>query len=284
MQEDIQNFWEMHPCGAELVGDFSEKTREAYEDFFARYDEFRYRTEPHILKNLDLVDFKGNRVLEIGLGQGADGEQIIRRGGVYTGADLTEESVKRTRMRFSLRGLAFDDVRQASALKLPFADNSFDIVYSYGVLHHIPDIKKAAGEIARVLKPDGRLIVMLYARRSLNYLFAISVARRAGLAALYAAGAKPKGIFGRHIEQARAQGLGKYLKMENFIHVNTDGPLNPYSKVYDLGLVKKDFPQFTIIDSHKHFMHAPPLPVKWLPLESLLGWHLWVEMTPGKDL
>ena len=68
--------------------------------------------------------------------------------------------------------------------------------------------------------------------------------------------------------------------MENFIHRNTDGPLNPYSKVYDLSLIRQDFPDFTIVKSYRRFMHAPPLPVGWLPLEELLGWHLWVHLTP----
>src|SRR5207247_1794955 len=99
-----------------------------YEDFFRRYDEYRCVKEPHILKNLDHIDWKGKRVLEIGLGQGADAEQLVRRGGVYSGVDLTDESVKRVRMRFELRGLPFERIEKASALELPFDDNSFDIV------------------------------------------------------------------------------------------------------------------------------------------------------------
>src|SRR5205085_10626994 len=120
------------------------------------------------LTNLDRIDFAAKRVLEIGLGQGADGEQIVRRGGIYSGVDLTDESVKRVKMRFELKGLSYDRIEQASALELPFGDDSFDIVFSHGVLHHIPEIKPAQREIARVLKPDGRLIAMLYAKRSLN--------------------------------------------------------------------------------------------------------------------
>src|SRR4051812_23461619 len=147
MESEIKEFWQTHPCGAELVGDLTTETRSEFEDFFDRYDKFRYAKEPHILTNLDRIDFAGKHVLEIGLGQGADAEQIVRRGGIYRGIDLTDESVKRVMMRFELHDLPFERIEQASALELPFGDNSFDIVYSHGVLHHIPEVKRAQAEI-----------------------------------------------------------------------------------------------------------------------------------------
>jgi SAM-dependent methyltransferase len=281
-ESEIKDFWQLHPCGAALVGDLSGDERRSYLDFFERYDAFRYSTESHILTNLDKIDFRGKRVLEIGLGQGADSEQIARRGGVFSGVDLTDEAVKRTRMRFELKGLSFDRIEQASAISLPFQDESFDIVYSHGVLHHIPEIGRAQSEIARVLKPDGRLIAMLYARRSLNYMLSISVIRRLGLALLHVSGIRPQGIYSDHLDNARRTGLGNYLAMKNFINVSTDGPFNPYSKVYDEAAVNEDFADFVIERMEKHFMHAPPLNVKWLPAASLLGWHLWVTMRPRK--
>lgn len=278
MENEIKDFWNGHPCGAQLVGDLSDESRAEYEDFFQRYDEFRYAKESHILKNLDAIDFANKRVLEIGLGQGADGEQIARRGAIYNGVDLTDEAVKRTSMRFQLRDLPFERIEQASALCLPFDDNSFDIVFSHGVLHHIPEIGAAQNEIARVLKPDGKLIVMLYAKWSLNYLLSISVARRIGLMAIYALNLKPSGIYGDHVTNARKTGLFEYLKMSNFVHVSTDGPFNPYSKVYDRDEIERDFTEFQTLETHKEFMHAPPLAVSWLPLSKALGWHLWTTM------
>jgi hypothetical protein len=130
------------------------------------------------------------------------------------------------------------------------------------------------------LKSDGELIVMLYARWSLNYLISIGIVRRIGLLALHLSNRDPGGIFGQHLANARAKGLLRYLDMDNFIHKNTDGPLNPYSKVYDMQVVKEDFPDFKVVRSYKQFAHAPPLPVHWLPFERILGWHLWVHMRP----
>lgn len=278
-QLEIQDFWQKHPCGEDFVGG-AENYEADYERFFENYDKFRYAKEPHILKCLENIDFQGKRTLEIGLGQGADAEQIIRRGADWFGLDLTHESTKRVRVRLNLRKLKAGGITNGSAVEMPFADESFDLVFSHGVLHHIPEIKRAQREIHRVLKPGGELIVMLYAKNSLNYRFSISLVRRAGLIALYLAKPNANGLLGLHLSNAKATGLWKYLKMENFIHRNTDGALNPYSKVYDLPEVEKDFPDFNIVKSYKRFMHAPPLPAGFLPFEKSLGWHLWVHLKP----
>jgi len=278
-EQDIRNFWDAHPCGDHQV----ESLKADYEAFFERYDKFRYSREGHILRRLDAIDFQGKRVLEIGLGQGADSEQIIRRGAIWSGLDLTPESIERVSARLQLRGLPYERLECGSALAMPFHNSSFDIVFSHGVLHHIPDVKAAQREIARVLKPGGRLIAMLYARRSLNYTVAISIVRRMAIVVLYAVGAQPGGIVGGHLANARRQGLWRYLKMSNFIHRNTDGPENPYSKVYDLATVRADFPDFQVERSYQDFMHAPPLPVPhFKPLAGILGWHLWVHLVPRK--
>jgi SAM-dependent methyltransferase len=221
-------------------------------------------------------------VLEIGPGQGAEAEQLIRQGAIWSGLDLTMASVTRVRRRLEQRGLRYDEILQGTALALPFADNSFDVVFSHGVLHHIPDIKTAQAEINRVLRPNGQLIMMVYSKWSLNYLAAIFVMRRLGLAAMYGFGIGARGIYGAHLRNARRLGLMRYLRMRNFIHRNTDGPDNPYSKVYDVAGVRRDFAAFDVIRSYKRWMHAPPLPVSGLPLERWLGWHLWVHLRPRK--
>lgn len=278
-ETQIRDFWDRHPCGDMKVGGL-EQHRGDYEAFFSDYDRFRYDTEAHILRCLDGIDFAGREVLEIGLGQGADSEQIIRRGAIWSGLDLTPESIARVRTRLSLRHLPHRSIAQGSVLQIPHENDSFDIVFSHGVLHHVPEILSAQREIHRVLKPDGELIVMLYARWSANYLISIGVVRRLGLLALYAAGRDVGGVAGAHLANARISGLRRYLRMENFIHKNTDGPGNPYSKVYDLPAVRKSFPDFDVVRSYKQFMHAPPLPVGWIPLERVLGWHMWVHLRP----
>lgn len=205
-ESEIQSFWQRYPCGDMQVGGI-QRYRNDYEAFFKEYDNFRYSKESHIIRCLDKINFKNRDTLEIGLGQGADSEQIIRRGAIWSGIDLTNESVERVKVRFALRELPYKELKQGSVLDLPFDNNSFDIVFSHGVLHHVPNINKAQNEIHRVLKPAGELIVMLYAKMSLNYLLSISILRRLGLIILYFSNYDLGGIYSQHLVNAHNIGL-----------------------------------------------------------------------------
>jgi SAM-dependent methyltransferase len=286
-EQTVQRFWQEHACGDAQVGGLHERFHDDYEQFFTDYDRFRYENERHLPTCIEALNVAGKRVLEIGLGEGADSEQLIRRGAIWSGIDLTAESIARVRARLTLRELPYDELRQGSVLDLPFADDSFDMVFSHGVLHHVPDIRRAQSEIHRVLRPGGELVVMLYARWSLNYLVSIGLIRRAGLLAVYplaragiGRGITARGKLAVHLGNAAKMGLFRYLRLNEFVHYNTDGPANPYALVYDRGRVARDFPSFRITRSYKRFMHAPPLPVHRLPGENVLGWHLWVHLTP----
>lgn len=161
--------------------------------------------------------------------------------------DLTAEAVRRVSLRLELHGLSYDGIAQASATEIPFPDESFDLVFSHGVLHHIPDVIAAQSEISRVLRPEGRLVAMLYARRSLNYLVAISVVRRAAILASWPLRRHVRGgLLGAHLRNAEREGLTRYLSMERFVHASTDGPENPFARVYDLASVRRDFPAFRL--------------------------------------
>ena len=275
IEDQIADFWEEHPCGDQFVAG----SPDDYDAFFSRYDAYRYRTEAHILRWLDALAPAGKSTLEIGLGQGADSEQLIRRGAIWSGLDLTAESVSRVRLRMRLRDLPYEAIEQGSVLDIPYPSGHFDLVYAHGVLHHVPEITQAQRELRRVLKRDGMLVTMLYAKYSLNYLLSICLIRRLGLMVLFVRG-KASRIYAEHLAKARQQGLIEYLRMRNFIHRNTDGPDNPYSKVYTTAEVRRDFPDFRIVRVHKEFMHAPPLPVHGWPGSGLFGWHLWVHMVP----
>lgn len=281
-ESDIQSFWNLHPCGDHIVGGLHRIFADDYEGFFTAYDTWRYRREEHIPACLDSIEWSGRKVLEIGLGQGSESEQIIRRGARWSGLDLTPESVDRVGMRLAIRGLAYDDLKQGSAVAIPWPEDTFDIVFSHGVLHHIPDIASAQAEIHRVLKPGGVLVAMLYSRVSLNYQLSIKVVRRAVLAAAYplrrSKYLRASSILRQHLDNAEIMGLGRYLAIENFTHRNTDGPLNPYSRVYSPTEVVQEFSDFELLRAYSRYMHAPPLPVRRLPGQRWLGWHLWVHL------
>jgi ubiquinone/menaquinone biosynthesis C-methylase UbiE len=282
-ESEIKSRWETIPVGENVVGSLTRDFGGDYDAFFQAFDSWRYGRERHILPMLDRIDWRNKSVLEIGLGQGSDSEQLIKRGAIWSGIDLTEGSIQRVRTRLQLRQLPHDELKQASALQIPFPDKHFDIVFSHGVLHHIPDIFKAQREIRRVLKDDGRLIMMVYAKNSLNYQVAIKWVRRFGLALICVLSLPVSGIYREHKQRAKREGLLNYLKMKNFIHRSTDGPNNPYSKVYDHATLEADFPSFDIVKTEKNWMHAPPLPVHGLPGEKLVGWHLWAELRPRRN-
>ena len=102
-ETEVGEFWNSHPCGDHIVGGLHGEFADDYERFFAAYDAWRYDQERHIPACLDRFDFRDQRVLEIGLGQGAESEQLIRRGARWSGLDLTSESVDRVRARLQLR-------------------------------------------------------------------------------------------------------------------------------------------------------------------------------------
>lgn len=286
-EQAVQRFWEEHACGDAQVGGLRERFQGDYEKFFTDYDHFRYQNERHLPACIDALNVAGKNVLEIGLGEGSESERLIRGGARWSGVDLTAESVDRVRTRLSLRDLPYEELRQGSVLDLPFADDTFDVVFSHGVLHHVPDIKQAQREIHRVLRPGGELIIMMYARWSLNYLVSIALIRRAVLLAAFPlAGAgilksdPTHGTLATHLGNAKRIGLFRYLRLDEFVHHNTDGPANPYALVYDRRRIQQNFPSFRVMRTYKRFMHAPPFPVHRLPGEALMGWHMWAHLEP----
>ena len=157
---EVREFWEAGPCGAKHA-DSPEGTAE----FYAEVERKRNELEPFIPGYADFASTADKDVLEIGVGVGTDFIRFARAGARVTGVDLTEHSVVLVRGRLVLEG--FDgDVRVADAEALPFENDTFDVVYSWGVLHHTPRPERAMGEALRVLKPGGRLCVMVYARFS----------------------------------------------------------------------------------------------------------------------
>lgn len=287
---DIKNFWNENPVGSNFV------EYEADKSFYEKYDAFRYRTEGHILGELDKIDFRNKKVLEIGLGQGADSMQIIERGALYNGIDLTEESVKRVKERFRMYNKPYESVQVANAEHIPFETGTFDIVYSHGVIHHSPQITAIVAEIHRVLKPGGKAVIMLYHKNSFNYYISIGIMRRAGLLLLFVFPflsklvARLTGESVERIEKHKANlrkfGLS-YLKMKNFVHRSTDGPDNIHATVWNRKTAGKLFHQFHNISTNVHFLNERHfLGIQYILPKSLkrslatkYGWHLWINAT-----
>ena len=155
LKKEVRDFWDEASCGERLLLDASDKA-----GYLAQMAK-RYALEPFIEGFARFDDARGLDVLEIGVGLGADHQRFAQAGARLTGIDLTERAVEHTRRRFDLFGLK-SDLRVADAEALPFLDESFDWVYSWGVLHHSPDTAKGVSEVLRVLRPGGSAKVMIY--------------------------------------------------------------------------------------------------------------------------
>jgi len=189
--------WGQDPCGAEYDREHELGTRE----FFDAIERHRY-TEyaPWMPRVMEFEKFRDARLLEVGCGMGTDLLQFARNGARCVGIDLTPRSVEITRHRFSLYG-ADGDFIISDGEHLPFRDESFDVVYSNGVLHHTPDTAGAIREVHRVLRRRGVAKVMLYHRNSLNYWIEI-VLRRGLLCAEFLRGRSAEEIMSRVIEHS----------------------------------------------------------------------------------
>jgi ubiquinone/menaquinone biosynthesis C-methylase UbiE len=158
LKADVREFWNTDPCGTRYLdgpGDYE------------THAEARYRLEPYIQEFAQFASARGLRVLEIGVGMGADYLQWLKAGALATGVDLSAVSVERARQRCIAAGQQ-PDLHVADAEHLPFPSETFDVVYSYGVMHHSPDTQQCLREAWRVLKPGGQVRVMLYHHPSLT--------------------------------------------------------------------------------------------------------------------
>lgn len=160
LKEAVRHHWEAEPCGTS-----TSSAPFGSPQFFAEVECERYRLEPYIFAFAEFERWHGKRVLEVGVGLGTDFVRFLRAGADAVGLDLTEAAVAAVRDRLAQEGLEAD-VLVGDAEQLPFPDASFDLVYSYGVLHHTPDTLRAIEEVKRVLRTDGEAKIMLYSRRS----------------------------------------------------------------------------------------------------------------------
>jgi SAM-dependent methyltransferase len=286
LKERVRAFWQAHPCGTK----FSDAAMGTAE-FFERIEAHRYTKEWHIPDAADFAGAQGLRVLEIGCGLGTDGAQFAKAGAYYTGIDLTEAAIELARRRFECSGLQ-GEFRVADAENLDFADGSFDLVYSHGVLHHTPDTARAVREMHRVLKPGGRAVVMLYHRGSYNYRIGIRVLRRAGASLLKSeAGVQAiHRLTGEPVESLREHaGLLKgksngHVSSDEFLSQSTDGAGNPLARVYSRREARDLFKDFREVELRAYFLNKRFIPMigNLLPrsfeaaLASRWGWHLWI--------
>ena len=159
-KNQVRDFWQEAACGEKQL--LQSLDRQGFDNHAAE----RYRLEPYILDFTKFDDWREKRVLEIGVGLGADHQRFVESGAITTGIDLTPRAIELSKHRLQVFNLT-SDLFTADAENLDLPSDEFDLVYSWGVIHHSPETQVAVHQIRRVLKPGGIVRVMIYSKWSL---------------------------------------------------------------------------------------------------------------------
>jgi ubiquinone/menaquinone biosynthesis C-methylase UbiE len=160
--EQVREYWDRRPCNIR-----HSRQEVGTKEYFDEVEQRKYFVEPHIPEFAQFDRWAGKRVLEIGCGLGTDAVNFARAGASYTAVELSEASVALAQRRFEVFGLGGEFiVCNAEHLSRQLPSANFDLVYSFGVIHHTPNQRAVIEEIRKVIKKDGEFRCMLYAKRS----------------------------------------------------------------------------------------------------------------------
>jgi UDPglucose 6-dehydrogenase len=244
--EDVYKYWNNRPCNIrhsnKLLGS---------KEYFEEVSKRKYFVEPHILNFADFKKYNNKHVLEVGCGIGTAAQSFIENGSIYTGIDLSDKSVEIANQRlqiFNLKGEIFQaDIENYTN------NNNFDLIYSFGVLHHTPNTESAINNCWKMLKPGGEFKLMMYAKNSLKYFEIID-----GIDQFEAQSGVPIAKTYTHDEIYNLLNNFKNIKIEQ-THIF------PY-KIEEY----KNY----IYEKQEYFKHMPEEIFKCM--EKNLGWHLCI--------
>jgi SAM-dependent methyltransferase len=265
--EQVRAFWDRRPCNirhsAQPVG-----TREYFDEVESR----KYFVEPHIPQFAQFARWKGKRVLEIGCGIGTDSINFARAGADLSVVELSPRSLDLCRRRFSVYGLdAHFYAGNAEELSAVVPVQPFDLIYSFGVIHHTPHPERAIEEIKKFCGPHTEIRLMVYAKWSWKTLWIIL---RYG-----------KGAFWRAAKLVRRYSEAQEGSPVTFCYSAAEARgLLPGFRVIEL---KKDHIFPYVIEKYRHYEYERVWYFRWMPtawfraLERLFGWHLLVTARPA---
>jgi SAM-dependent methyltransferase len=172
---EVKKYWNNQPCN-------SKNSRKKFlsRDYFNEIRKKRYFVEKHIPKFAEFKKYKNKNVLEIGCGIGTDGIEFIKHGAKYFGIELSDKSLEIFKKRIEIFNLSkrnpkliLSNVEQMKELKN--LKISFDLIYSFGVIHHSPNMKKIFENVYNLSNTKTKIKIMLYAKNSYkNFMLDIS--------------------------------------------------------------------------------------------------------------
>ena len=260
-KDQVQNQWNQNPVGSQHARESQPHTLE----WFLEVERHRYGVyAPWMPATMEFAGHAGQEILEIGGGMGTDLAQFATHGASVTDVDLAAGHLQLAEENFRLRGLRGRFIHH-DAEALPFDDDSFDLVYSNGVLHHTPNTVAVVREIHRVLRPGGRAIVMVYAENSLHFW------------------RKLVWLFGVKERLLDRFSMGEIMSRSVERSANDARPL---VKVYTKARARALFERFDRVEILQRQLLAEELPavLKWsLPFcERAFGWNLIVKATKSR--
>jgi ubiquinone/menaquinone biosynthesis C-methylase UbiE len=264
--DQVREYWNRRPCNirhsSRPVG-----TRE----YFDEVEERKYFVEPHIPRFADFARWKGKKVLEIGCGIGTDSINFARAGADVTLVDLSEESMALCRKRFDVFGLkASFYAGDAEDLSSFVPVEKYDLIYSFGVIHHTPHPERVFDQLERYCKPETELRIMLYSKWSWKVLWI---------------------IFG--------YGKGQLWKVDQIVRENSEAQFgSPVTFTYTFDGVRRLMRNYRVesirkdhifpyrIDKYVEYEYEWVWYFRWMPmplfrwLERRLGWHTLIVARP----
>ena len=165
--DDVRTYWDDRPCNVR-----HSKKEKGTREYFDEVEAKRYTAEPHIPDFAGFSDTNGKKVMEVGCGMATEGINFARSGATYTGTDLSIESLDLAKKRFEVynnEGNFYLGNSEELSSFVPV--ETYDLIYSFGVIHHSPHPEKIISEIKKYMNKDSTLKIMLYATNSWkNYM------------------------------------------------------------------------------------------------------------------
>lgn len=266
----VKAYWDGRPCNIRHstapLG-----TREYFDQVEAR----KYFAEPHIPGFAQFNRWKGKRVLEVGCGIGTDSVNFARARADLTAVDLSEESLALCRQRFEVYGLkARLYCANAEELAMTVPPEPYDLVYSWGVIHHTPHPDRVIESLKHYCGPQTELRIMVYAKWSWKVLWIVLTYGR--------------GAFWRMRELVARYSEAQIGCPVTYIYSGAEA--EALLRDFDIIQIRKDHIFPYRIDKYRKYQYQWVWYFRWLPrwafrrLEQLLGWHMLIVARPRATL